>query len=85
VRFAEDRKKNRATAYTNLQSGLAVHVGDLVPHYMTAKEHTEIIGKLEEFTTGDQQSATGDPRDLISGWLIRGDRELSRIPLEKDN
>jgi hypothetical protein len=82
AQFAIDRKNNRAQAYAQLQQNFAKHAAQLVPAYMTAKEHVSIIGDIEQYTKGDQQSASGDPQQLISAWL-RGDADLSRIPLEK--
>lgn len=80
--FSRDRKKNRAKAYTNLQQNLALHAAELVPFYMTAKEHVSIIGDIEQYTKSDQQSDSGDPREMVSRWL-RGEEDISRVPLEK--
>lgn len=80
--FAKDREKNRSIAYANLQRNLAIHAAELVPDYMTAKEHVSIIGEIEQYTKGDAAGERGDPRDIVSGWL-RGEMELSRVPLEK--
>jgi hypothetical protein len=81
AKFAEDRKENRAMAYANLQRALAEHAADLVPAYMTAKEHMSMVSDVEQWTKSDKQSESGDPLESMSGWL-RGDLELSRIPLE---
>jgi hypothetical protein len=81
AKFAEDRRENRATAYTNLQRAFCEHAADLVPAYLTAKEHMSMIAEIEEWTKGDKQSDSGDPTETMSSWL-RGDMELSRIPLE---
>lgn len=81
-KFAEDRKNNRAMAYTNLQRSFAEHAAELVPAYLTAKEHMSLVADIEPFTKGDKQSETGDPLSSMSDWL-RGDLELSRIPLIK--
>lgn len=80
-KFAEDRKSNRATAYTCLQQSFAEHAADLVPAYLTAKEHMSLIADIENFTKGDKQSESGNPLDSMSDWLS-GKLELSRIPLE---
>lgn len=80
--FAEDWKKGKALAYTNLLSNLTFWASDLVPAYMTAKEHMAMIAEATEHAKRDGASAHEDPRQLISSWL-RGDSELSRIPLEK--
>lgn len=82
--FAEDRNDNRAKAYANLQQNLAKHAAELVPYYYTAKEHISVIGEVEQYTKGDKQSESGDPKELVSRWL-RGDDDvdLSRVPLEK--
>jgi hypothetical protein len=82
AQFAVDRQNNRAQAYAKLQQNFAKFAAQLVPAYMTAKEHVSIIGDIEQYTKGDQQSASGDPQQLISSWL-RGESDLSRIPLEK--
>jgi hypothetical protein len=81
-KFSEDRKANRSMAYTNLQRAFAEHAADLVPAYMTAKEHMSMVADIEQWTKGDKQSETGDPLTSMSEWL-RGDLELSRIPLIK--
>ncbi len=81
AKFAVDRKENRAFAYAALQRSLAEHAADLVPAYMTAKEHMSMVADVEQWTKQDKQSETGDPLESMSGWL-RGDIELSRIPLE---
>jgi hypothetical protein len=82
AKFAEDRKNNRSMAYTNLQRSFAEHAAELVPAYLTAKEHMSLVADIEPFTKGDKQSETGDPLSSMSDWL-RGDLELSRIPLIK--
>ena len=41
-----------------------------------------IIGEIEQYTKGDQGGETGDPLEIMSKWL-RGEKELSRVPLEK--
>lgn len=81
-KFAEDRKNNRAMAYTNLQRSFAEHAAELVPAYLTAKEHMSLVADIEPFTKGDKQSETGDPLSSMSDWL-QGNLELSRIPLIK--
>lgn len=80
--FAKDRKNNRSQAYAKLQQNFAMHAAKLVPYYMTAKEHMGIIGEIEQYTKGEGGTETGDPQEAISAWL-RGERDLSRIPLEK--
>jgi hypothetical protein len=82
AKFGEDRKKNRSIAYTNLQRAFADHASELVPTYMTAKEHMSMVADIEQWTKGDKQSESGDPLSSMSDWL-RGDLELSRIPLIK--
>jgi hypothetical protein len=81
--FADDRKKSRGSAYANLQRALATNAAILVPAYMTAKEHVNIIGEIEQYTKSDEQANTGDPREHFASWL-RGEIELSRVPLEKE-
>ena len=81
AKFSVDRKENRATAYANLQRSLAEHAADLVPAYMTAKEHMSMVADVEQWTKADKQSESGDPMESMGGWL-RGDIDLSRIPLE---
>lgn len=79
--FAIDRKNNRALACTNFQRALAEHAADLVPAYMTAKEHMAMVFECEQYSKSDKQSESGDPLESMSSWL-RGDIELSRTPLE---
>jgi hypothetical protein len=80
--FAEDRKKNRATAYVNLQQAFANHHDDIVPKYSTEKEYMAMIADIEQWTKSDQQSDSGDPMQICSAWL-RGEVDLSRVRLEK--
>lgn len=80
--FARDRQNNRAQAYTRLQQNFAKNADVLVPGYATAKEHMAMIGDIEQYTKGDQQSASGDPREIVGAWL-RGEEDISRVPLGK--
>ena len=79
--WAEDRKKGRGLAYTNLQQALAKHATDLVPDYMQMDRLIEKLAFLEPLTGADKQSESGDPLEGMAKWL-RGDLDLSRIPLE---
>jgi len=80
--FADDWKTGKSLAYSNLLCNLTQWASDLVPTYMTAKEHMSIIGEATEFAKSDGRMRNEDPRELISRWL-RGEDDLSRIPLEK--
>ena len=80
-KFSADRKKSRSTAYRNLQRELSKHAADLVPAYLTAREHMTMIADIEDWTKAEKESDTGDPSELLAQWL-RGESELSRIPLE---
>jgi len=80
--FGKNRKKNRSLAFSNLLQGLSEHASELVPYYMTPKEFVSIIIETEQHTKGDQQSSSGDPRELVGAWL-RGEEDMSRVPLEK--
>lgn len=80
--FAEDWKKGKSLAYSNLLCNLTKWASDLVPVYMTAKEHLAIISECTEHAKSAGQSQHEDPRALVSSWL-RGEDDLSRIPLEK--
>lgn len=80
--FAEDWKKSKSFAYANLLRNLTFSASDLVPSYMTAKEHMAMIAEATEHTKSGEHSAHEDPRELVGSWL-RGESDLSRIPLEK--
>lgn len=80
--FSEDWKKGKSVAYSNLLSNLTKWASDLVPIYMTAKEHMSLIGEATEHAKTAGQGQHEDPRALVSAWL-RGQDDLSRIPLEK--
>jgi hypothetical protein len=80
-KFSMDRKKGRSVAYRNLQRALSKHAADLVPNYLTAKEHMSMIAEIEDWTKNEKESDTGDPSELMAKWL-RGESELSRTPLE---
>jgi hypothetical protein len=80
--FSKDWVKGRSFAYANLLQNLTKCASELVPHYMTAKEHmamvTEAAGNVQE----GSHTVEDDPRELIGKW-IAGEAELSRIPLGK--
>lgn len=81
-KFGKNRKKGRTTAYAELLQDLTANAAKLVPHYMTAKEFVSIISEIESHTKGDGGANQGDPLEVTSKWL-RGEIEMSRIPLEK--
>lgn len=80
--FAKDSKKSKSNAYANLKENLALLSSFLVPHIMTAKEHMALIAESELHIKGEDGRAQEDPRTLLASWL-RGEIDLSRIPLEK--
>jgi hypothetical protein len=81
--FAADSKKSKSLAYGNLKANLADFAAELVPFLLTAKEHMALISEAEtHIKGGDSGQSQDDPRELVASWL-RGDIELSRIPLEK--
>ena len=79
--FAEDTKeKGKSAAYNGLKENYALCADDLVPHIMTATEHMRVIGDCDKNI--DPGGIAGeDIREVVEKWL-RGDIELSRIPLE---
>ena len=81
--FARDSKKSKSQAYSNLKANLAEFADHLVPHIVTAKEHMALITDAEKYITGgDGGLPQEDMPTLMASWL-RGEIELSRIPLEK--
>ena len=82
TQFAKDSKKSKSLAYANLKDNLADGASFLVPHLMTAKEHMAMIADADTHIKSDGGQAQEDPRSLMASWL-RGEIELSRIPLEK--
>lgn len=80
--FADDWKTGKSKAYSNLLCNLTKWASDLVPVYMTAKEHMGLIAECTDKAKSDGKVSHEDPREVISRWL-RGDDDLSRIPLEK--
>jgi hypothetical protein len=83
-RFDENRKRGKSFAYTNLLHDYAKYGSYLVcSGLIGAKEHFQLITQTEEYCKGsDDANTQEDAREVIGSWL-RGDRELSRIPLEK--
>jgi hypothetical protein len=81
-RFGKNRKKGRSGAFSTLLQDMTEHAAELVPYYMTAKEFVSIISEIETHTKGEDGRKDGDPRDLVSAWL-RGEEDMSRVPLEK--
>jgi regulator of protease activity HflC (stomatin/prohibitin superfamily) len=81
--YAEDMKKGKMFASRNLLANLTLFASELVPIMMTAKEHTTLIMELSEKISGDESGKGGEsPTELMGKW-IRGDVDLSRIPLEE--
>lgn len=81
-KFGKNRKKGRASAFTELLQDLTSHSTELVPFYMTAKEFVGIISEIETHTKGDGGTNQGEPREIVEQWLS-GKTDMSRIPLEK--
>src|ERR1700689_3177197 len=79
--FGRDRKKNRSTAFVNLQQAYANNHDAIVPSFATEKEFLAIVVEAEQHTKADQQSDSGAPAELVSAWL-RGDTDLSRVRME---
>jgi hypothetical protein len=78
--FSEHRKRGASFAYTNLMDDLTKFASHLVPAMMSAKEHMALIAEAESHMKGEGHAGE-DPRTLIGSWL-RGETDLSRIPLE---
>lgn len=83
-RFDENRKRGKSFAYTNLLHDYAKYGSYLVcSGLIGAKEHFQLITQTEEYIKTDETTNTQeDAREVIGSWL-RGDRELSRIPVDK--
>jgi hypothetical protein len=80
--FADDSKNGgKSIAYTHLKENLALAATDLVPHMMTAKEHMAVIADCDKNISSDGGIAGEDIRQVVEKWL-RGDIQLSRIPLD---
>lgn len=83
AQFSKDSKKSKSLAYAGLKANLAEFAEFIVPHIVTAKEHMALITEAEKHITGgDGGHPQEDMPTLMASWL-RGDIELSRIPLEK--
>lgn len=80
--FSEDLKKGKAYASRELLGNLTDLAEFLVPVIMTAKEHTTLIMELTDNLSGDDQTRGETPMEIQAKWL-RGEIELSRIPLEE--
>lgn len=80
--FSRDWERGRSWAYSNLLKNLTERASELVPYYMTAKEHMAMVNEAAANIKGDGEQTKEDPRELVAGWL-RGESELSRIPLEE--
>jgi len=80
--FSKDLKKGKGFANANLLNNLTEFASYLVPIVMNAKEHTSLIMELAEKMSSEKGHHGENPTELMSKWL-RGDIDLSRIPLEK--
>jgi hypothetical protein len=81
--FAEDTKeKGKSAAYVGLKENYALCADDMVPHIMTSGEHMRVISDCDKNISDPSGIAGEDIRDVVSRWL-RGDIELSRIPLSE--
>ena len=81
--FADDLEKGRSFASDRFARNLATFASKLVPYYFTDKELASTINEALEHVKGEDGRSNEDPAELMGKWL-RGEAELSRIPLEKD-
>ena len=82
AQFDEDCEKNWTTACRNLRRALCQNAGELVPAYTNFKDHMEAVFKVkEQMKEAERPEESSNPVDTMANWL-RGDIELSRIPLE---
>jgi hypothetical protein len=82
AQFDEDCEKNWTEACRNLRRALCRNAGELVPAYTNMKDHMEMVFKVkEQMKETERPEDAANPVDTMSNWL-RGDVELSRIPLE---
>lgn len=82
LQFSKDWSRGRSYAYANLLQNLTKCASELVPHYMTAKEHMAMVNEAASNVQEGSHGTHDDPRELIGKW-IAGEAELSRIPLGK--
>ena len=82
LQFSKDWGKGRSFAYANLLQNLTKCAAELVPHYMTAKEHMAMVNEAASNVQEGSHMVQEDPRELIGKW-IAGEADLSRIPLGK--
>lgn len=82
AQFNEDAAESWTSACSNLRRALCQNAGLLVPFYFNSKDHMEAVFKVKEQMKSAEGGDDGDdPVEAMASW-IRGDRELSRIPLE---
>lgn len=81
--FAKDLEKGRSFASDRFARNLAKFASKLVPYYFTDKELASTINEALEQVKGEDGGSREEPRELVGAWL-RGEEDLSRIPLEKD-
>jgi hypothetical protein len=82
AQFDEDCERNWTEACRNLRRSLCQNAGELVPYYTNFKDHMEAVFKVkEQMKSAERPEESSNPVDTMSAWL-RGEQELSRIPLE---
>jgi hypothetical protein len=80
--FDIDCEKNWSGACRNLRRAMCQNAGELVPDYSNMKDFIDMIFKIkEQMKSAERPEDQANPIDTLSSWL-RGEKELSRIPLE---
>lgn len=77
-KFKNLRKQGKGKAWSSLQAEFCLHAAELVPHYMTAKEHMAMIAEIENYVAGDEHGSSQDPIEWTSRFL-RGEVEISGL------
>ena len=80
--FSQNRTKGKSFAYKNLLEDLTKFSSELVPIMMSAKEHFQLIQEAESEIKGEGSSSKEEPMEIVAAWL-RGEKDLSKIPLDK--
>jgi hypothetical protein len=81
-RFGVNMRKSPPAAFSVFVQDMAENSADLVPWYFTATEFVRVTIEASEKSKGSPQHTAEDPRELFAAW-IRGEIDISRVPLEK--
>jgi hypothetical protein len=73
--FANNRQKERVSAWMKLQQDLARNAGDLCPLATSMKDLNSTLADIENMMKGQQGDAGQSPSEYLEDWLTYPQRE----------